>query len=137
VKRILLWAAVVGYASLIFYLSSLENPLPQLTPHLSDKALHAVEYGGLALLVAAALLASGVRARRAVGIAILAASLYAGTDELHQSLVPGRSCELADWIADTLGALAGGLVAFWPRRARPAAPPARPATPPSPRRGPP
>jgi VanZ family protein len=117
-KRVLLWAAVAGYASLIFYLSSLENPLPELTPRVSDKVLHALEYAGLALLLAAALLASGLRAGRAALVAVLAASLYAATDELHQSFVPGRVCDLGDWVADTLGALAGAAVAVGSRAKR-------------------
>lgn len=37
--------------------------------------------------------------------AVLITSTYAGLDELRQSFTPGRSVEIADWIADTLGAL--------------------------------
>ncbi len=116
--RLLLWSAVGAYAATIFYLSSLSNPLPELTSRLSDKALHAVEYAGLALLVALALLASNVRPRRALGLALLAASLYGATDELHQLFVPGRSSDVRDWLADSIGAAFGSLVAFFPARRR-------------------
>ena len=34
---------------------------------------------------------------------------YGATDEWHQSFVPGRSTELADWIADTAGAAGAPL----------------------------
>ena len=32
------------------------------------------------------------------------ASLYAATDEIHQSFVPGRDADVRDWFADTIGA---------------------------------
>lgn len=45
-------------------------------------------------------------------IAFVFSSMYAATDEIHQRFVPGRSCELRDWIIDSLGALIGLLVLF-------------------------
>lgn len=39
------------------------------------------------------------------------ASAYGIFDELHQMLIPGRSAELLDWVADFCGALAGVLIA--------------------------
>ena len=40
------------------------------------------------------------------------AVLYAGSDELHQRFVPGRSGELRDVLIDSSGALTGILVLF-------------------------
>ncbi|MBQ1935519.1 MAG: VanZ family protein [Clostridia bacterium] len=37
--------------------------------------------------------------------AFLATVLYAVADEIHQSFVPGRACELADLLTDSFGAL--------------------------------
>ena len=37
---------------------------------------------------------------------LAAVSCFGATDEWHQLFVPGRSCELGDWVADSLG---GGL----------------------------
>jgi VanZ family protein len=37
----------------------------------------------------------------------LVSSLYGVIDELHQFFVPGRDCNVWDWIADTLGAFLG------------------------------
>jgi VanZ family protein len=34
-------------------------------------------------------------------------SVYGIVDEVHQFFVPGRDCNVWDWIADTLGALIG------------------------------
>lgn len=41
------------------------------------------------------------------------ASIYGVADEIHQSFVPGRNCNVWDWIADTLGALLGAGVTFF------------------------
>ncbi|HSM91322.1 MAG TPA: VanZ family protein, partial [Anaeromyxobacteraceae bacterium] len=85
-------------------------------PHL-DKVLHAGAYGVLAALAARGLLALGWTARRTLGIALVAASLYGVTDELHQAFVPGRDADPLDWAADTAGAVAGAaLVVGLPRR---------------------
>jgi VanZ family protein len=35
------------------------------------------------------------------------ASIYGVSDELHQFFVPGRDCNVWDWVADTLGAFIG------------------------------
>jgi VanZ family protein len=37
------------------------------------------------------------------------ASAYGVVDEIHQYFVPGRNCNVWDWMADTIGAVAGGL----------------------------
>jgi hypothetical protein len=63
-----------------------------------DKVAHFGVFGALA--TAAVRL---VPPRRA-GWVLLAVSLFGATDEFHQSFTVGRSVELADWIADTLGA---------------------------------
>jgi VanZ family protein len=34
-------------------------------------------------------------------------SAYGAVDEVHQYFVPGRDCNIWDWIADTLGAVMG------------------------------
>lgn len=81
-----------------------------------DKGAHFAMYG-----VLGALLASGIRPahRRAALVAALVAALIGGIDEgLQGALQRGRSPEVLDWLADVLGALAGGTVAvrWWRRR---------------------
>ncbi len=66
----------------------------------SDKVVHFAVYGLIGTLVCRA-------ARPGWGGAVAAfavVSAYGATDEWHQSFVPGRSSELADWVADSLGA---------------------------------
>jgi VanZ family protein len=47
-------------------------------------------------------------AKNLVPVAI--AFIYATTDEIHQALVPGRSCEIRDIFIDTIGAALGILI---------------------------
>lgn len=45
-------------------------------------------------------------------------ALYAVSDEIHQSFVPGRSCELRDMIIDSCGVLTGVLIIWYVNRTR-------------------
>jgi VanZ family protein len=101
----------LAYAGLIFWLSSQPNPLPFLPQGLlsQDKLLHALEYAVLGGLLFAGLRLAGLRTGLAIAVAVLAASAYGASDELHQSFVPNRTADVLDWVADTLGALAGAL----------------------------
>jgi VanZ family protein len=49
-------------------------------------------------------------AEYAVVFAILTASLYGVTDELHQAFVPFRTATWSDWMADTAGGMVGVIV---------------------------
>ena len=78
-----------------------------------DKAWH---FGGYALLGLALGWSVGGPwrrlARAAVGIA-----LFGALDELHQSWIPGRSTDPADWLADSAGGATGlALIAALTRR---------------------
>jgi VanZ family protein len=75
-----------------------------------DKVVHFAVYGLLATLIVRL-----GRGSRAAVIALVLTSLYGASDEWHQSLVPGRASEMADWIADTCGGvLAIVLYTGWP-----------------------
>lgn len=102
----------LAYAALIFWLSHQSNPLPALTVRLGDKLLHAVEYAGLAWLLAAGVAHLRPRwGRRAVLLAVLLAAAYGLTDELHQAFVPNRDASLLDWGSDAAGSIVGGILA--------------------------
>ena len=107
------WAWPLAWALAIFS-ASCRSTLAGPDIAQSDKVAHFLAYGLLATLVCRL-----GRGWRAAGWAVLAASAYGASDEWHQSFTPGRSCELADWVADTLGAaLAAALYAGWPRYRR-------------------
>ncbi len=105
---------MIGYAAGIFLLSSMsasEIDLPLLPIPFGDKIVHAVIYGGLALLALRAFRHAGgpEGARYALTLAIVATSVYGISDELHQLFVPNRHADPWDWLADTGGALAATL----------------------------
>jgi len=91
------WAYAAAVALLIFAASSRSTVAGPRIEHF-DKVVHFSIYGLLGTLVVRALGAGRW------GRAVLLVSLYGASDEWHQSFVPGRTSELADWVADTLGA---------------------------------
>ena len=93
--------------AVIFYLSSQPDPLPELTAAVWDKALHFLEYAGLAVLLARAFRGEGMARRHAFLAAVGVASLYAASDEIHQIWVPVRDAAVGDWLAGSLGAIGG------------------------------
>jgi VanZ family protein len=108
------WVPVVAYMALIFYLSSLPHPdedLPKfLFEKLGDKFLHMIEYAVLAVLCCRAFRRAGsFAAGYAVLFAIVTASLYGATDEVHQAFVPFRTATWLDWVADTAGSVIGAV----------------------------
>ena len=41
--------------------------------------------------------------KKLIMVVLLIGALYGASDETHQLFVPGRSCDIADWIADCVG----------------------------------
>ena len=97
----------VGLAATLFYLSSLPSLDPPGLGFVGeDKLLHIGAYFLLTLsALPFALEASEHMSRRATRWVILFSALYGISDELHQAMVPGRSCDFFDWIADISGAI--------------------------------
>jgi VanZ family protein len=100
---------------MIFGLSSIPgHALPQLQGWLNaDKFVHLAIYGVLGALCwfgARGTLPPGRGWAAQVAVAVLIATLYGITDEAHQSLVPMRSPDVYDVIADAGGALIGALL---------------------------
>lgn len=112
-RRLWLWLPPLVYMAAIFAFSAEQDPLPPITHTVWDKLLHVVEYGLLAVLLSRAFLGERLSTREALVWGLLAASVYAATDELHQWLVPGRFADVRDWMADTVGAAAGAAAYVW------------------------
>jgi VanZ family protein len=112
VRRILLWVPAAVYMAAIFFVSG--QPSPPMPAALSDKVLHGIAYFGLAVLVLYAI-QNGRPGRLtwSQGAAALLITIgYAATDELHQLLVPGRSADPRDLLADAAGATTA-VAAWW------------------------
>jgi hypothetical protein len=99
------WLPVVAWAGLIFALSS----VPDLGTGLGGwdlvlrKIAHAAEYAILGALL--------VRATGKPIVALALGTLYAISDEIHQSFVPGRLGSPLDVAIDAVGVAIG--VALW------------------------
>jgi VanZ family protein len=102
-RRIWIWAPLLAYLSLIFYLSS-RSQVPWAASY-PDKLLHGFEYAGLAVLTARALNDGLVRRipENRLGIVFVACVAYGISDEFHQYFVPGRSSDYRDVLADACG----------------------------------
>ena len=113
------WGPVIAWMVLIFVLSAqpglrvssddaVDGPLRQIA--------HVVIYAGLAALLARALAWKGEVTVMVMAAAFGLALLYGVTDELHQSIVPDRTGQVADLVWDGAGALIGVIAArfAWP-----------------------
>jgi VanZ family protein len=72
------------------------------------KSAHFTEYALLGFFAARALRID----KKSPWLSIVIAAIYATTDEIHQSFIPGRSCELRDVLIDTAGATFGASI-YW------------------------
>jgi VanZ family protein len=100
------WGPVVLYALAIVYLSSQSYPsqqLPSFIFSVSDKFLHACEYGVLGILLYRAFKHTTPNARN-IGLAIICVLAFGISDEVHQWFVPQRQADVWDVVADTFGA---------------------------------
>lgn len=118
---LLAWLPAALYMALIWAISSIALPeLPIEQVPLQDKGVHFLEYGALGLLVAHATLRTWPHrsAARTLPLAVLITVAWGVLDEIHQGFVAGRSAEVLDIVADTLGAIAGAAARFALRIAR-------------------
>jgi VanZ family protein len=110
------------YCAVIFFLSHQSTlPMPLAFPH-QDKLSHLLAYAVMAVLAWRAF-SHRFAVHRILGlVTILFCSLYGMSDEFHQSFVAGRNSEVADWLADTLGAAiaTAAMIRYQQRRNDPA-----------------
>ncbi len=99
---------VAVWATAIFLMSA--TPGSSLPGGFSIQG-HLFEYTVFGLLLYRALRLNCGRGV-ALAIAIAIASAYGVTDEFHQSFVPLRTPDPADWMLDTLGATFGASIAL-------------------------
>lgn len=111
IKIIKYWAPLYIYAGLIFYMSSLPQPLPKVSIPNFDKALHIIEYAIFGILAARAFKSSPREklSRNFIILAVIIAALYGASDEAHQFFVPSRSCDALDLTVDAIGGAIGAI----------------------------
>jgi VanZ family protein len=116
-RRIDLWLPPLLLMGLIWFFSaqpSLDSGLGWIDT-VGRKLIHFGEYALLSFLWWR-LLRAYMPDRRAALVALLVSSLYAATDEVHQSFVEGRHGTPVDWAIDTAGAAAAALAVTARRR---------------------
>jgi VanZ family protein len=109
-RRVDLWLPPLLLMAVIFYLSAqpdLNSGLGWLDT-VGRKLIHAAVYALLCFLWWR-LLRSGMPSHRAALVAFVISSLYAISDEYHQSFIEGRHGSPIDWAIDSAGA---GLAAL-------------------------
>jgi VanZ family protein len=104
--------AVLAYAGLIFLLSSVST-FPEVVPSFFgfDKIVHFFEYFIFGWLIDRWLLVEKNRFldHYATFLTILIGTVYALSDEWHQSYVPGRDASLWDALFDMMGIMAASM----------------------------
>ena len=109
-RRLDPWAPPLILMAVIFLLSaqpSLDSGLG-VADTIGRKLVHFGEYALLTFLWWRAL-RTRMEPGRAALIALAVSSLYAATDEFHQTFVEGRSGHPVDWLIDTAGAATAAL----------------------------
>jgi VanZ family protein len=105
----LYWLPLILYCLLIYIQSA--NPSPDQIPSFPfvDKLLHFSAYAFLGILFYRAYQTLKIKnnLQMLILLSVVSATLYGVSDEIHQSFVPFREAEVADVIADMLGAFSG------------------------------
>ena len=110
------WVPAILWAGFILVLTSIPGArLPHLPVQGIDKIVHLTCYGVLAYLTFPAL-SQTTGGMRAAILVMLTISVFGALDEWHQQFIPGRTMDLYDWYADTLGGFLGLLAAIVIRR---------------------
>jgi VanZ family protein len=102
------WLPPLAWAVLILVLTSIPQPhLPDVRG--IDKLGHLCMYGVLGLLTVRSF-ATDLRPWRIFLLVLLGICLFGALDEWHQQFIPGRTMDVRDWLADSLGAGLGGML---------------------------
>lgn len=108
-KKWLVYFPLTIYWLILFVATTLPaQDLPKTG--VSDKIEHFLAYFILAVLLNLTLMFQNKYYRlkkNAWLYTLIFALIYGGLDEIHQYFIPGRDCDLLDWISDSTGVLLG------------------------------
>jgi VanZ family protein len=108
-KKWLVYLPLVIYWILLFVATTLPSKdLPDTG--VSDKIEHFTAYMILAVLLNMTLMFQNKYPKlknKAWLYTLIVILTYAGLDEFHQLFIPGRDCDILDWLSDATGVLLG------------------------------
>lgn len=100
----------------IFSFSSFPgDSLPDLSFEFSDKIVHLVIYLLLMISFFIAIFNSSeknILKKSPIIYSFIITILFGATDELHQYFIPNRSCDIWDFVANSVGALIAGYIIY-------------------------
>lgn len=107
----------IFWACVIFAVSHLPSyDIPSMVAAIDDVILHFLEYSVFGFLLAHAFVGPKNKLPwKRIIIAVVAGMIYAATDEFHQSFVPGRTPEISDFLADTIGIISASILYYYVR----------------------
>lgn len=100
------WFPPLAWAVVIFLFSSRAVPVTSefyWNDFILKKTAHIIEYAILVILLYRAFTGGGKTKKQAMVFSFLLTLVYAISDEIHQSFVPGRESRIRDVIFDTIG----------------------------------
>jgi VanZ family protein len=108
-RRVVTYLPAILLAAVVFVLSVMNNPVPEVDmSHGLDKLAHGAMYALLGLVLADNCSRDGQKRMFCFWFPWLVVSVYGGVIEIVQEqFFPPRTGEWADFVADTLGGLAG------------------------------
>ena len=114
-RRRLYMMLLILWVMLTILLTSIPNPGIEISIPFSDKIAHFAVYGVMGFLCAMWRRECNIPPLGAVLAAAAFVAVTGGLDEIHQYWIPGRSMDLFDWIADSVGGGFGAMIsAFLP-----------------------
>lgn len=117
IKRKSLLIIISVYWGIIFLGTSIPGTTLKYIPRYSDKLKHLVAYLILTFLLYWFYFIKNKKtdlSRKQITFLAILTSVYGILDELHQLLIPGRSCDIGDWFADVIGVILGLIIAkYW------------------------
>ncbi|MEW6195834.1 MAG: VanZ family protein [Bacteroidota bacterium] len=108
------YVPLVLYWITLFTITTIPQHFVQKLFELQDKIEHFLAYTVLAILLNLSLHFQKKISKLSYNSALftfLLITVYAGLDEIHQIIVPGRYADFFDWVADSLGGLSGVYIA--------------------------
>ena len=109
-RRNWIWILPLAVAITIVWLSSRSSyPFGISLPSPFDKVAHMTAFGVLAAFTHIAWRRThpAFPVVRRLLVILIGVAIFGASDELHQYFVPGRSCDVYDWMADVAGGALG------------------------------